>query len=137
MEKFKDKIFKAFYCAGIVADVQHPIDTALRCLKTSMTFLACTIHVLLIRFFYDLFNLKVHDVYFYGVIVIVAYFFWEKQDSAFREKILLAKSQVEEMGFSNNLIKKIGITTIIYVIFINPAILLFIGVMFLNNYDKW
>jgi hypothetical protein len=50
---------------------------------------------------------------------------------------LLAKSQVEEMGFSNNLIKKIGITTIIYVIFINPAILLFIGVMFLNNYDKW
>ena len=132
-----NKIFRIAYCVGTIGNPKDNVEGATRICKISTSFIFFTILIIFTRIVYDLSGIKIMNNYTdFIFMAIFVYISWFRLAKYFEKKVLIAQKHVRK-HYSSKRIKVYGICFSIIIVFGAPAMVLFFGVLLLNNFANW
>ena len=129
------RLFHYAYCGGRLVDKYRPLNGAHRIVSVFITSLLTCLYFILLRLGYVSFQLKVPEVVFYGMFVMVVAIGWEGLKKwQFRQ--LHVSELVVNTTFSKRQVRGWGVLTLVVSIASIWGVLL-VGVFTIENYKAW
>ena len=129
------RLFHYAYCGGRLVDKYRPLNGAHRIVSVFITSLLTCLYFILLRLGYVSFQLKVPEVVFYGMFVMVVAIGWEGLKKwQFRQ--LHVSGRVVNTTFSKRQVRGWGVLTLVVSIASIWGVLL-VGVFTIENYKAW